>query len=184
MPHTTTGRCVSWLRRARLVATVSLLGAAVAMPTGTPAHAAGHTVEMNMTVQPSANAGYNYNGYGKGAMTVTIPAGWQVIVHFANNGDLAHSLIVLPFTPTPPAVPAATPVFPGAVTKDAQAGLPVKSTATVTFTASKSGTYEFVCGVPAHAVLGMWDRLEISASAAQPSVTPATAAAAIAFKVH
>ena len=184
MPHTTIGRFASCLRGARLVAAVSLLAAAVAMPTGTPAHAAGHTVEMNMSVQPSPNAGYNYNGYGKGAMTVTIPAGWQVIVHFANNGDLAHSLIVLPFTPAPPAVPAATPVFPGAATRDVQAGLPVKATATVTFTASKSGAYEFACGVPAHAVLGMWDRLEISAAAAQPSVTPAAAAAAVAFKIH
>ncbi len=177
-------RCVSWLRGARRIAALGLLAGAVALPAGTPAHAAGHTVEMNMTVQASANAGYNYNGYGKGAMTVTVPAGWQVIVHFTNNGDLAHSLIVLPFTAAPPAVPTATPVFPGAVTHDVQTGLPVKATATVTFTAGNAGIYEFVCGVPAHAVLGMWDKLVVSTSAAAPSVTPAAASAAVAFKVH
>ena len=73
------------------------------------------------------------------AMTVTVPAGWQVVVHFTNNGTLAHSLLVLPFTAAPPAVPAAIPVFPGAATRDVQTGLPVKATATVTFTAGKAG---------------------------------------------
>jgi len=163
---------------------LALLAGAMAIPTWTPAHAAGHTVEMNMTVQAGANAGYNYNGYAKGAMTITVPSGWQVVVHFVNNGDLAHSLIALPFTPAPPAVPAATPAFPGAATRDVQGGLPVKATATVTFTAGKAGMYEFVCGVPAHAVLGMWDRLVVSATATQPTVTPASAAAATGLKAH
>ena len=113
-----------------------------------------------------------------------MPAGWQVVLHFVNMGDLAHSLIVLPFTPAPPAVPATTPAFPGAAAPDVQGGLPVKATATVTFTAGKPGMYEFVCGVPAHAVLGMWDKLVVSASATQPSVTPASAATAVALKVH
>lgn len=165
-----------------LIGALGCLVVAGAVLPGTPAQAVGHTVEMSMTVQATANGGYNYDGYAKGALTVTVPVGWQVIVQFANMADLAHSLIVLPLAATPPSVPATTPAFPGAATPNVQGGLPVKTTATVTFTASKPGTYEFVCGVPAHAVLGMWDKLVVSASATQPSVAPASAANAVALK--
>src|SRR6516225_5601661 len=100
---------VSRVPAARAAAVFALLAGITALPMGTPARAAGHTVEMNMNVQSGANAGYNYNGYAKGAMTVTVPTGWQVVIHFTNNGDLAHSLIVLPFSAAPPAVPPSTP---------------------------------------------------------------------------
>lgn len=172
------------IRSFGLIGALGCLVVAGAVLPGTPAQAVGHTVEMSMTVQATANGGYNYDGYAKGALTVTVPVGWQVIVQFANMADLAHSLIVLPFAATPPSVPATTPAFPGAATPNVQRGLPVKTTATVTFTASKPGTYEFVCGVPAHAVLGMWDKLVVSASATQPSVAPASAANAVALKVR
>jgi sulfocyanin len=163
---------------------LAVITVAAALPAWTPAGAAGHTVEMNMVVQPGVNAGYNYSGFAKGAMTVTVPTGWQVIIHFTNNGDLAHSLIVLPFTPAPPAVPPTTPAFPGAATRDVQGGLAVKSTETITFTAGKAGAFQFVCGVPAHAVLGMWNKLTVSSSATQPTVTPAAAAGALGMKIH
>lgn len=175
---------VSRVPAARAAAVFALLAGITALPMGTPARAAGHTVEMNMNVQSGANAGYNYNGYAKGAMTVTVPTGWQVVIHFTNNGDLAHSLIVLPFSAAPPAVPPSTPVFPGAATRDVQGGLAVKSTETVTFTAAKAGSYQFVCGVPAHAVLGMWNKLVVSDSSAQPSASPAAAATGLGFKMH
>jgi len=173
---------------ARIVRTVGALILLTAVATLAPwtsvQAAAGHTVEMTMTVEPGPNAGYNFDGYAKGAMTVTVPVGWQVIVHFANMGALAHSMIVVPYAATQPSVPPTTPAFPGAATPDVQGGVPVKGTATVTFTASKPGTYEFLCGVPAHAVLGMWVKLVVSASATQPSVTPAAAASAVGLKVH
>lgn len=175
---------VSWLSAARGAAVLAVIGVAAILPASTPARAAGHTVEMNMVVQPGANAGYNYNGYAKGAMTITVPTGWQVVIHFTNNGDLAHSLIVLPATPAPPAVPGTTPAFPGAATRDVQGGLAVKSAETVTFTAGKAGAFQIVCGVPAHAVLGMWVKLTVSGSASQPTVTPATASGALGLKIH
>ena len=166
-----------------LIGALGCLVVAGAVLPGTPAQAVGHTVEMSMTVQATANGGYNYDGYAKGALSCDLNR---------SAGRSSYSLRTWPTSrtassscrcaATPPSVPATTPAFPGAATPNVQGGLPVKTTATVTFTASKPGTYEFVCGVPAHAVLGMWDKLVVSASATQPSVAPASAANAVALK--
>lgn len=72
--------------------------------------------------------------------------------------------------------PSPTPAFPGATTANFVAGLPKGAKQTFTFEASKAGTYEFICGVPAHGVAGMWDSLVVSDTADAPSVTPLGAA--------
>jgi sulfocyanin len=122
------------------------------------------------------DGGYNYNGYARGGMTVTVPLGWKVAIDFQNAAPLAHSLEILPYMSTQPPVPPATPAFQGASTKNLSTGLPTGAKTTVTFIANKPGTYELVCGVPAHALTGMWDKFVVSAKAKQPSVTPAAAA--------
>jgi hypothetical protein len=109
-------------------------------------------------------------------MTVTIPVGWQIVVHFQNAGTLAHSFAVLPSGAHNQVSPAAPPAFAGATTPNFPAGLPRGTDQNLTFDASKSGRYEFVCGVPGHAVTGQWDVLVISDAADSPNVTPAGAA--------
>jgi len=149
--------------------------AVATLVSGSALQAAPHSAEVTL-VAGKTGGGLDFNGYQRGAMTVTIPVGWQVVVHFQNAGTLAHSLAVLPSGAHNQVSPAATPAFPGATTSNFAAGLPKGAEQSFTFDASKSGTYEFVCGVPGHAVTGQWVALAISDSADSPSVTPAGAA--------
>ncbi|HVA89140.1 MAG TPA: sulfocyanin-like copper-binding protein, partial [Chloroflexota bacterium] len=47
---------------------------------------------------------------------------------------------------------------------------------TLTFTATKVGTYAIVCAVPGHAAAGMWDVLKVT-QGGLASITTGTAAA-------
>jgi sulfocyanin len=124
----------------------------------------------------ATNGSFNFNGYAKGALSVTIPVGWRVVIHYKNESSLRHSLDVISYTGTQPdkAPPAA---FAGASTKDPVDGISPGHAETVTFVARKAGTYEFLCGVLGHAQAGMWDYLVVSPTAKAPSVRPAAAAA-------
>jgi len=137
--------------------------------------AAAHSVDVTI-VAGKGGGTLDFNGYQRGAMTVTVPVGWTVVVHFENVGTLSHSLAVLPSGAHQQMAPAAAPAFPGATTANFSAGLSKGAKQTFTFEASKAGTYEFVCGVQGHAVAGQWDSLVVSATADAPSVTPPGAA--------
>jgi sulfocyanin len=138
---------------------------------------AAHTVELTIVAGKNASDGsFDFNGYQRGAMTVTVPVGWRVVVHFTDVGAMPHSLAVLPSGAHQQAMPSATPAFSGATTANFSSGLPKGATETFTFDASKAGTYELVCGCPGHAAAGMWDTLIVSPTADGPSVTPTNAA--------
>ena len=135
------------------------------------------TVEFTLVAGKTAvNGSFNFNGYAKGALTVTVPVGWKVVVHYANASALRHSLDVIPYTGTQPDS-AQPPSFPGASTKDPVDGIGVGKQETVTFVADRAGTYEFLCGVLGHAQAGMWDYLVVSPTAKAPSVKPSAAVA-------
>jgi sulfocyanin len=170
-----TATLVSMTRRALAAAIAATAVAAVPITAGLAAPA--HSVDISIVAgKADADGGFDFNGYQKGAMTITVPVGWQVSVHFTNANDLPHSVAVLPVGAEKQPAPSTTPVFSGAATKELQAGLPKGARQTFAFEASKPGTYEFVCGVPGHSVAGMWDRLVVSSTADAPSVTPAGAA--------
>jgi len=139
------------------------------------------TVEFRLVAGQSAvNGSFNFNGYAKGALAVTVPVGWKVVIHYSNGSALRHSLDVIPYAGTQPdsAPPA---VFVGASTKDLVDGIGVGKEETVIFVAGKAGTYEFLCGVLGHAQAGMWDRLIVVPTAAAPSVRPV---GGVIFKTH
>lgn len=106
-------------------------------------------------------------------MIVTVPGGWRVVVTFVNASVVPHSAEVVPYAASQPDG-ARRPAFPGAATPSLEAGLPRGARATFSFAATRAGTYEFVCGVPGHAVAGMWDLLIVSrtAPAAHVEVRP------------
>jgi sulfocyanin len=165
----------------RLVRWVLAAGAVVAvgaMVAGMPvARAATHSVDVTIVAGKSASDGsFDFNGFQRGTMTLTVPVGWEVTVHFENAGPMPHSVAVLPAGAHQQATVSGTPAFPGATTANFSAGLPKGTKQTFTFTASKAGTYELICGCPAHGVAGMWDTLIVSSTADAPSVTPAGAA--------
>lgn len=157
---------------------VGAMVAAGAMAAGMPVvRAATHSVDMTIVAGKNAsNGSFDFIGYQRGAMTITVPVGWKVVVHFENAGMVPHSMAVLPTGAHQQVAPSGTPAFPGATTANFVAGLPKGAKQTFTFEASKAGTYEFICGVPAHAVAGMWDSLVVSDTADAPSVTPLGAA--------
>jgi sulfocyanin len=128
----------------------------------------GHTVSVTLIAgKTPAAGGFNFNGYADGEMILTVPLGWRVNVVFENAATPPHSVAVLPYTDRQPSG-GMKPAFPGAATTDLAAGLPRGSRATFSFVADKPGKYEFACGVPGHALSGMWDLLIVSPTAQAP----------------
>src|SRR5256712_13133042 len=108
--------------RASQEASVAALATVVARPLpsaemsqslsfGAPNRTATLTIVANVPGTPNE---FNYNGYTKGALVITVPKGWAVTVHC--NGDpaasYAHSCTVVR------GPEAKTPAFPGASLPD------------------------------------------------------------------
>jgi ubiquinol-cytochrome c reductase cytochrome b subunit len=131
--------------------------------------AAKHTATLTLIAgYNNAIAGFNFNGFGKGEMVISVPQGYHVTVKFSNQGTLPHSAL---FTPNADKnlttnFPLA---FPGAASTDPTGGIAKGQTDQFSFVASKPGTYALVCAVPGHAAAGMWDVFKVT-SGGQPSV--------------
>lgn len=126
----------------------------------------------NVTLDISAgltDAGnyWNYNGFQNGELTITVPEGANVTIDFFNyDPQMPHSIGVHRAFHSPPAFPAPTPVFDGAIsanpTSMTQSTMPGGDSDTITFTASRAGEYTLVCHIPAHAISGHWVRFVVS----------------------
>lgn len=148
----------------RLAAVVLTGGLLIAPPAG-----AGVVAMFRLVAaQTPTNGEMNFNGADKGRLVVTVPVGADVHITLANRGNLPHSLEVIPYSHKLPAAAVPTPAFPGAETKNPQAGIVKGQTATVQFTAAKSGRYLLICGFPGHALLGMYAILEVAPSPTAP----------------
>jgi len=121
------------------------------------------------------NGALNFNGFRDGELTLTVPLGWAVVMHFRNHdGMLPHSAEIIPATHPLPTGPVA-PAFPRAFTLRLDQGLISEQTDDIRFIADKGGSYLIFCGVPGHGAAGMWVRFEVSGSVRKPSLaaTPA-----------
>lgn len=112
---------------------------------------------------------FNFNGFANGKLNVTVPKGWLVQMVFVNNGDIPHSLEVAPIGSQIP-IQGEPPAFSGATTPELDAGLASHQSAAFQFRASTPGRFRILCGVPGHAISGMWDYFVVSATVTQPSV--------------
>jgi len=119
-----------------------------------------------------ANGTMNFNGYGNGELTVTVPFGWTVKVEFSNGGfgALPHSLAVID-PKKKPKLSGGDPAFPAATTIKLVQGLVPGETDTFEFAADKAGRFLLWCGVPSHGQNGMWNNLVISRAAKAAQVT-------------
>ncbi|MGH2410288.1 MAG: carboxypeptidase regulatory-like domain-containing protein, partial [Chloroflexota bacterium] len=119
-----------------------------------------------MAASNNSNSGFNFNGYSSGQWTITVPVGAKVQVSFINKASLAHSIEVTPYDKR--MLPGNFPLaFSGASVPNPGTGAAKMSKPqTFTFTADKAGMYALVCGVPGHAVAGMWDVLKVAKVAA------------------
>ena len=117
------------------------------------------------------NGALNFNGFGDGGLTFTVPAGWHVVIHFINHdGMLSHSGIVIADSLVP-TMGASSPAFSQAVTLRVQEGLTATERDDMKFVADKAGSYLIICGVPGHAAAGMWIRFKVEEGADRPSLT-------------
>ncbi|MHB8330878.1 MAG: sulfocyanin-like copper-binding protein [Candidatus Dormibacteria bacterium] len=99
----------------------------------------------------------SYDGEYNGALAVTVPVGWTVVVNFSNVDAINHSAAVV--SPTGTAV-----VFPGASIPNPTVGLPPGSHSTFSFVAGQAGQYRIACVVPGHEAAGMWAAFEVTPS--------------------
>src|SRR5207253_5880514 len=109
------------VQRALLLTGVLLLGAVGARaqsakggkidPTWLRADAASKTVEFKLVAGlTDNNGGMNFNGFSRGGLVLTVPHGWNVVLHFKNEDpNLPHSVEIIPdgaaipIGPVPPA---------------------------------------------------------------------------------
>ncbi len=123
----------------------------------------------------NVNAGFNFNGAAHGQMVVTVPLGDKVIVTYKNDVTTPHNVDIIPYTQPLPGHGVA-PAFPGASSPlpEFKPGAPLPSSGKpvmFSFVADKAGTYMIICGVPGHALAGMWDTLVVSPTAKTASIT-------------
>lgn len=109
------------------------------------------------------NSGFNFDGYARGELQVTVPRGWRVVVRCSNRGPLRHSCAVVR---GPMSV---RPAFRGAAIPQARVGLEPGQSASFSFRATRIGSYRLACLVPGHEDARMWDLLEVVRSG-RPSI--------------
>lgn len=113
---------------------------------------AGRRVTLTLVAAyDGANGGFNFDGYGRGELLLSVPLGWRVRIRCENRGPLRHSCAVVRGPQT------AKPAFPGASTGELQAG----AKASFEFRATRRGTYRLACLVPGHEEARMWDVLDV-----------------------
>jgi rusticyanin len=118
-----------------------------------------HTTSVSLTVVAIAPGGPDMSFTIAGLVnpSVIVPRGAEVTVRFINNDtDEAHGWLITgsepPFGFGQPATPAIAGAYAGVI-GDPTAG--ADGTNTITFTASDTGNYQYICPMPGHAQMGM-----------------------------
>lgn len=105
-----------------------------------------------------------FNGYGSGEASLIVPPKSTVVINFVQDDGTPHSAeIDSGEGPLPNG--GGTPAIPRAYTNKVIEGLPQGATDVIRFTAPESGTYRIICGVPGHALSGMWIWFKVDPSA-------------------
>ena len=130
--------------------------------------AGSNTVTFDLIGGPN---GFMFNGFGSGGATLTLPANAKVVMNFINKDGTPHSAQVISGEgPLPTA--SVDAAISRAYTNQLTQGLPQEGTDVMRFTAPASGTYRIICGVPGHALSGMWIWMKVDPSAKTPSFGP------------
>ena len=124
-----------------------------------------HVVAVTLVAgYDSSNNGFNFDGYGRGELRVTVPVRWRVRVTCTNRAAMRHSCAVVDGPMT------TAQAFPGSTVSQPVVGLRSGTTETFSFVASRVGSFRFACLVPGHEEARMWDLLEVVRGGA-PSIS-------------
>lgn len=122
-------------------------------------NASSHTVTLTLiSAFNGVDTGYNFDGYAKGKLVVTVPVGWKVVVHCTNStkAQVNHSCAIAKGT-------TSVLAFSHASSPNPVTGLAPGRSATFRFTPTRVGAYRISCLVPGHELLGMWDTFRVVA---------------------
>ena len=106
---------------------------------------------------PATDIQFNYDGYGSGALVLTVPVGWQVTIQCENHGTVPNSCAVVANGS------ATAPVQPDWSTPEPQRGLDPGQSAGFAFTPATPGSYRIASLVDGNEASGMWADLEVVA---------------------
>jgi plastocyanin len=111
---------------------------------------------------------FDFNRFTNGGGTLTVPAGSTNVWNFLQNDGTPHSAEVASGTgPVPNS--GGDPAIPRAYTNKVVEGMAQGETDVIRFTAPDTGSYRIICGVPGHALSGMWIWLKIDPAAKAPT---------------
>jgi len=114
---------------------------------------------------------FSFNGSTAGSATLTVPPGSNNVINFEQGDGTPHSAEIAAGTgPVPNS--GGNPAIPRAYTNKVVEGLPQGATDLMRFTAPDSGTYRIICGVPGHALSGMWIWYKVDPAAKAPTFGP------------
>jgi hypothetical protein len=114
---------------------------------------------------------FDWNGYTSGGATLTVPSGSTNVFNFEQDDGTPHSAEVSTGTGAVPNS-GGDPAIPRAYTNKVVEGLPQGAKDVIRFTAPDTGTFRIICGVPGHALSGMWIWLKVDPAATTPSFGP------------
>ena len=125
--------------------------------------AGSNTVTFKLEAGP-----FSFNGFTSGGATLTVPPKSTVVMNFVQNDGTPHSAEVASGEgPLPNS--GGDPAIPRAYTNKVVEGLPQGAKDVIRIQAPDSGTYRIVCGVPGHALSGMWLWFKIDPAAKTPT---------------
>jgi plastocyanin len=124
---------------------------------------ASNTVTFKLVAGP-----FVFNGFGNGQATLTVPPKSNIVINFVQDDGTPHSAEVQSGD-GPVANSGGNPAIPRAYTNKVVEGLPQGATDVLKFTAPDTGKYRIICGVPGHALSGMWIWMVIDPAAKTPS---------------
>jgi len=113
---------------------------------------------------PAGDYQFNYNGYGSGALVVTVPVGWRVTVQCENRGTVPNSCSVVRGRKD------ASPIDPQWSTPNPSRGLDPGQSASFDFVPTSTGSFRIASLVGGNEASGMWADLEVTA-AGMPSLS-------------
>jgi len=116
-----------------------------------------------------ALGGFNFDGYGKGALVVSVPSGYRLTILYRNKGPYPHSVLVTPYA-RKDLVTGWPVAFRGAASSAADDGAAPGAAQRFSFVADRVGTYAIICAVAGHEQAGMWDMLRVT-HGGNPSIT-------------